>query len=151
MGSSQFSPPILNIFKWVPVTQPVAPQQWGDQGGGGGEGVIGLGLGIRIEKRPDIFCWRHKLRVSGPAPRPRVNAGLPLWVRYPLPKKCTYIGVVWMKKNESLHLARLFNYLDWVPRIHLKGGIVILEIIIVITNVYMISHACVWSVFGCHF
>ena len=32
VGCFQFGPPILNIFSWVPVAQPVAPWQWGEQG-----------------------------------------------------------------------------------------------------------------------
>ena len=29
VASSQFGPPVLNIFSWLAVLQPVAPQQWG--------------------------------------------------------------------------------------------------------------------------
>ena len=34
--SSQFGPPSLNLVSWVAVAQPVAPQQWGEQGGAAG-------------------------------------------------------------------------------------------------------------------
>jgi hypothetical protein len=33
VGSSQLGHPIINILSWGPVAQPVATQQWGEQGG----------------------------------------------------------------------------------------------------------------------
>ena len=76
---SQFGPPILDIFSWVAVAHPVAPQQWGEQEEGG------------------------QPTAGAPVPGQRLSAGLPLCVIYPAPVCITVINDY--KNNEYLNLT----------------------------------------------
>ena len=75
--SSQFIPPMLNIFSRLPVVQPNAPQQWGKQRRGADGRGFSLGLGVTIEKRLRQFLPKWYIANGWPCTRGPREPGFP--------------------------------------------------------------------------
>ena len=88
---SQLGPPLLNVFSWVPVAYPVAPQQWAEQGGEGGENFPLPSVGSRAggDNRKRALSAQRRvgpkagLTAGAPVPGQRVSVGFPFCVCYP--------------------------------------------------------------------